>query len=92
MYFRKPRYRPAIHHNQLDADRSVRRIKQLLIEGLTYQAIADTLNEEGLKTIRGKAWTNENVRQVLCTLRKKKDSWYALAANRANFKVAEVAA
>lgn len=85
MYFR-PRYKPAVHHRQDFADRSVRRIKQLLIEGLTYQAIADTLNEEGLKTIRGKQWTNENVRQVICTLRKEKDSWYALAAQRANFK------
>ena len=90
MHF-KP-YRPTTHHNQADADRSIRRLKQLLIEGLTYQAIADTLNAENLKTIRGKEWTAVNIRQVVHALRIERPSWYGLSADRANLNIQQVTA
>ena len=90
MHF-KP-YRPTTHHNQADADRSIRRLKQLLIEGLTYQAIADTLNAENLKTIRGKEWTAVNIRQVVHALRIERPSWYGLSADRANLNIQHVTA
>jgi hypothetical protein len=85
-------YRPTTHHNQADADRSIRRLKQLLIEGLTYQAIADTLNAENLKTIRGKEWTAVNIRQVVHALRIERPSWYGLSADRANLNIQLVTA
>jgi hypothetical protein len=85
-------YKPTTHHHQEWADRSIRRIKQLILEGLTYQAIADTLNAEGLRTIRGKIWTAVNLRQVIHALRIERNSWYGLSANRASFKVQQVAA
>lgn len=90
MFF-KP-YRPTTHHNQADADRSIRRLKQLMLDGLTYQAIADTLNEEGLRTIRGKEWTAVNIRQVVHALRIERPSWYGLSADRANLKIQQMTA
>ena len=90
MYF-KP-YKPTVHHNQIDADRSIRRLKQLMLEGLTYEAIARILNEEGYKTIRQKAWTSANIRQIVRSLRIERSSWYGLSANRANLNIHEVAA
>ena len=79
------RYRPLIHHNQRDADRSIDRIRQLMEEGYTYQAVAEILNEENYKTVRGKPWTALNVRQIMFKLRSRPPSWYALSARRANF-------
>lgn len=90
MHF-KP-YRPTTHHNQEWADKSVRRIKQLLIEGLTYQAIAEVLNAEGLRTIRGKEWTAVNLRQLVHALRIERNSWYGLSADRANLNIQQVMA
>ena len=83
MYF-KP-YKPSVHHNQTQADRSILRLKQLMLEGLTYELIAQTLNEEGYKTIRQKPWTAVNIRQVVHALRIERKSWYGLSASRANF-------
>lgn len=79
------RYRPVIHHNQRDADRSIDRIRQLVDEGYTYEAVAEILNAENYKTLRGKPWTALNIRQVMFKLRSKASSWYALSARRANF-------
>lgn len=76
-------YQPTTHHNQEFADRSIQRIKQLLLDGLTYQAIADVLNNEGLKTLRGMQWTAVNLRQVIHALRVERRSWYGLSARRA---------
>lgn len=90
MYF-KP-YKPSVHHNQSQADKSIRRLKQLMIEGLSYQAIADILNEENLKTIRGRSWTAVNIRQVVHALRIERASWYGLSADRANLNIHEVIA
>lgn len=78
-------HRPTTHHNQEFADRSIRRIKQLIIEGLTYQAIADVLNSEGLKTLRGRLWSAVNLRQVVHALRIERRSWYGLSARRADW-------
>ena len=88
----KFKYKPTTHHNQEWADKSVLRIKQLMNEGLTYQAMADVLNEEGLRTIRGRDWTAVNIRQVIYALRIEKNSWYGLAASRARFVPESVAA
>lgn len=90
MHF-KP-YRPTTHHNQADADRSIRRLKQLMIEGLTYEAIARILNDEGYKTIRGRDWTAVNIRQVVHALRIERPSWYGLSADRANLNIQQVTA
>jgi hypothetical protein len=90
MHF-KP-YRPTTHHNQEWADRSVRRIKQLLLEGLTYQAICDILNSEELRTIRGKEWNAANLRQLVHALRIERNSWYGLSATRANLDIQQVMA
>lgn len=81
----KYRYRPSIHHDQLKADRSIARIKQLVAEGYTYEGIADVLNQENYKTLRGLPWKPENVRQVIYRLRHEAPSWYGLAARRAGF-------
>lgn len=82
------RYRPVIHHNQRDADRSIRRIRELVGEGYTYEAIAGILNDENYKTLRGKPWTALNVRQIIFKLRSRASSWYGLSARRANFEPA----
>lgn len=85
-------YKPTTHHNQADADKSIRRLKQLMLEGLTYEAIARILNEEGYKTIRRRDWTAVNIRQVVHALRIERASWYGLSATRANLNIHEVAA
>lgn len=79
------RYRPMIHHNQRDADRSIVRIRELVNEGYTYEAVAGILNEENYKTLRGKPWTALNVRQIIFKLRSRAASWYAVSARRADF-------
>jgi hypothetical protein len=84
------RYHPTIHHNQRDADRSIARIRQLVEIGYTYEAIAEILNDENYRTLRGKPWTALNVRQVIFKLRANSASWYALSARRANFSPAAV--
>jgi DNA invertase Pin-like site-specific DNA recombinase len=44
------------------------RIRVLRLDGLTMEAIAATLNAEGLPTASGKAWTWHNVRRVTTSL------------------------
>ena len=83
-------YKPTVHHNQANADKSIRRLKQLMLEGLTYEAIAQVLNEEGLRTLRGKEWTAVNIRQVVHALRIDRKSWYHLSADRANLNIHEI--
>lgn len=75
-------------HSQKDSDRSIRRIKELLEEDLTYPEMVDKLNAEGFRTIRLLEWTALNLRQVIHRLRHKSASWYALSARRASLKVA----
>lgn len=75
-------------YSQVDSDRSIRRIKDLLEEELTYSEMVEKLNAEGFKTIRLKPWTSLNLRQVIFRLRSKCASWYALSARRASLKVA----
>lgn len=78
-------YKGAIHHKQDEADRSMNRIRQLVSEKYSIRAIADILNAENYRTIRGRDWTALNVRQVLFKLRHKIATWYALSARRAGF-------
>lgn len=76
--------------DQAASDRSIRRIKQLMTEDMSYQEMANTLNREGYKTIRLLPWTALNIRQVVFKIRHKESSWYGLSAKRANLVVAEV--
>jgi hypothetical protein len=56
-----------------------------MMDGYTYESIAEILCTEGYKTVQGKKWTALNVRQVLFKLRAGGGSRYALAAQRADF-------
>lgn len=76
--------------DQAASDKSIRRIKQLLMEGMSYQEMADVLNEEGYLTIRLLPWTALNLRQVVFKLKHEASSWYGLSARRANLKINEV--
>lgn len=71
-------------HNQADADRSIRRIKSMLIEEMGYEEMAQTLNSEGYRTLTGKPWTAINLRVVIFRLRRQLKGWYRLAQRRAN--------
>ena len=74
-------------HNQREADRSIRRIKELLEEGLSQNEIVATLNNEGFRTIREQLWSIVNLKQVLFRLRHSQKSWYALSQKRAGLQV-----
>lgn len=79
--------RPVIQ-DQSAADRSIRRIKQLMLEGeMTQAEMVNTLNEEGYLTIRLKPWTNSNIRQVIWKLRHQEKSWYGLSSRRAGLVI-----
>lgn len=74
-------------HNQTDADRSIKRIKSLLLEELPQAEMVETLNREGYRTIRGARWTVENLRVVLHRLRRDLATWYQLSRKRANLSL-----
>ena len=58
----RPRRRPAL----ADDPELVERIVQMRAQGMTLQAIADRLNEEGVPTVRGGAeWRPSSVRSGL---------------------------
>jgi hypothetical protein len=79
---------------QSEADKSLKRIKSLLMEEpqLSYIELAEILNSEGYKTIRQLPWNANNLRQVVFRLRNELNSWYGLAASRARFVPEAVAA
>lgn len=52
--------------NLIDADT---RIMQLKNEGITNREIADTLNNEGITTIKGMQWNIENIKKRLQVIR-----------------------
>ena len=70
-------------HNQVDADRSIKRIKSLLLEELSQAEMVETLNRENYKTLRGLPWTVQNLRVVLHRLRHELATWYGLSQRRA---------
>ena len=70
-------------HNQADADRSIKRIKSLLLEELSQAEMVETLNRENYKTLRGLPWTVQNLRVVLHRLRHELATWYGLSQRRA---------
>lgn len=74
-------------HDQAASDRSVRRIKQLLLDGMSQAEMVETLNREGYKTIRLQSWSVTNLKQVLFRLRHELKTWYGLSARRANLVV-----
>lgn len=80
--------RPPITHDQKAADRSVRRIKQLLTIGEMSQAeMVEILNDEGYLTLRLKPWTAVNLRQVIWKIRHQDRSWYLLSQRRAGLVI-----
>lgn len=78
--------------NQAASDRSIKRIKSLLLEGMSYLEIAATLNNENYTTIKNLPWTALNLRQVVFKLRHEERTWYALSARRAGLTMDAVAA
>lgn len=70
--------------SQKDGDRSVKRIKELLAQGISQAEIVETLNAENYLTLRLKKWTSLNLRQVIFKLRHDLRTWYGLSARRAN--------
>lgn len=76
--------------NQAAADRSIRRIKQLLDEGMSQAEMCETLNREGYKTIRNLPWNALNLRQIIWKIRHQERSWYGLSAKRAGLALAAV--
>ena len=74
-----------MHSDQHQADRSLVRIRQLVNDGYTYEAMAKVLSAEGYLTIQGKPWTAVNLRQLMFKLRAKSPSWYAVSARVARF-------
>lgn len=69
--------------SQRDGDRSVKRIKQLMAEGISYNEMAEILNDEGYFTLRLKNWTSLSIRQLVFKLKHDIRSWYGLSARRA---------
>ena len=78
--------------DQQASDRSIKRIKSLLLEGMSYLEMAATLNQEGYETIKNLPWTALNLRQVVFKLRHEERTWYGLSAKRAGLTMAAVAA
>lgn len=78
--------------NQAESDRSIKRIKSLLLEGMSYLEMAATLNSEGYRTIKEQPWTALNLRQVTWKLRNEQKTWYGLSAARAGLTIDAVAA
>lgn len=78
--------------NQAASDRSIKRIKSLLLEGMSYAEMAATLNDENYTTIKEQPWTVLNLRQVVWKLRNEQKTWYGLSARRAGLTIEAVAA
>jgi hypothetical protein len=47
------------------ADEAIERIRELRDEGLTFQAVAERLTDEGVATPRGGKWTAQGVHRAL---------------------------
>lgn len=77
--------------DQQASDRSIKRIKSLLLEGMSYLEMAATLNQEGYETIKNLPWTALNLRQVVFKLRHEEKTWYSLSARRAGLNMAVAA-
>ena len=77
--------------NQLEADRALWRIKTLVEQGLTYKQICQVLNDEGVLTIKNKAWTPQNLKILIYRLRHKARSFYAISQKRCGFEVEALA-
>jgi hypothetical protein len=77
-------------HSQKDADRSIRRIKEMIAQGLSQNEMVETLNQEGYRTIRLRLWNTNNLRQVLFKIRHELRSWYGLASSRCGLQASQV--
>lgn len=69
--------------SQAASDRSIKRIKELLQEGMSQAEMVETLNRENQKTIRLQEWNVNNLRQVIFKIRHSVKSWYCLSSRRA---------
>jgi len=78
------------NHDQRAADRSVRRIKELMQQGLSQSEMVETLNAEGYRTIRNCPWSVTNLKQVLWRIRHELRSWYGLASSRCGLQASQV--
>lgn len=77
-------------HSQRDADRSIRRIKEMIAQGISQAEIVETLNSEGYRTIRLRPWNVNNLRQVLFKIRHELKSWYGLSGTRCGLSSIQV--
>lgn len=77
-------------HDQKAADRSIRRIKEMIQLGMSQQEMIETLNAENYRTIRQKPWSMTNLRQVLWRLRHSLKSWYGLSGARCGLDTSAV--
>ena len=78
--------------NLVEADRSLWRIKGLLEDGLTYREICQVLNDEKILTIKGKAWSPQNLKILIFRLRHKARSFYARSQKKAGLVIEPVGA
>ena len=79
-------------HDQAAADKSIKRIRQLMQEEMSYQEMAEILNSENYRTLRGCAWSANNLRVIIHRLREKLNSWYGLSSKRCGFTPEPLAA
>lgn len=77
-------------HDQKAADRSIRRIKEMVQQGLSQDEMIELLNQEGYRTIRLRAWNKNNLRQVLFRIRHSLKSWYGLSSSRCGLQASQV--
>lgn len=77
-------------HSQQAADRSVRRIKELMQQGLSQSEMVEILNQEGYQTIRLRPWSVTNLKQILWRIRHELRSWYGLSSSRCGLQASEV--
>ena len=78
--------------SQAASDRSISRIKSLLLEGVSHGEMCEILNNEGYTTIRMQPWSVNNLRQVIFRIRHSLKSWYCLSSRRANLVLPAVGA
>ena len=76
-------------HDQRAADRSIRRIKEMMAQGMSQDEMVKILNEEGYKTLRLRQWNTNNLRQILFRIRHSLKSWYGLSSSRCGLQASQ---
>lgn len=77
--------KPLLQH---EADRSVRRIKSILLEtpDISYAEMAEILTMEGYVSIKGLPFTTVNLRQIIFKLRRDLKTYYGISSRRCGFQ------